>query len=864
LTDSSVVVPARTAQRDLFGLRVTAAGDPSSVRRGEPVTVGIPCPRGLVRDSASVVMRGPEGELGVQHEVLDSWADGSIRWLLLDFQANPPSEYIVGLDPERKVSHQYGAGLAVRRSSDGFTVDTSTGVFRCSGSGPFRIEQEDTAQTVVATSLGLEGRDAHGQPLDIRTSEWILETEGSIRSTIRATGTIGSRRVGELEFTARVHFFAGLPVVRCELTVTNPSPAAHTGGCWELGDAGSVFFKDLSFRLTSSRAPAFVSCVPESGAAPVQAQSHLELFQDASGGDHWDSPVHRNHGRVVPMRSRGYRIDTGSQVLTGLRATPIVWMNLEGSFVAVAMEHFWQNFPKAVECRGRDLVLGLFPRQAADVYELQGGEQKTHIFHAAFASDGVAAVPLGWVRDPAVAVIAPEWFASAEAVPYLTAKSSSTSIAYEQLVDAAIEGSDCLVAKRERIDEYGWRHFGDIYADHETVHAQEPAPLVSHYNNQYDAIAGFAYQFMRSGDERWWLGMQELARHVTDIDIYHTARDKAAYNGGLFWHTFHYRDAGLSTHRSYPRASGIFGGGPSNEHAYSTGLMLHYFMTGCAASRAAAIGLADWILRMDDGRLTVFRWLTRHDTGLASATGSPSYHGPGRGAGNAIAVLLNGHRLTGNRTYLIKAEQLLRRVIHPADDIARRSLPNVELRWSYIVFMQVLGRYLDDKAEREECDDCFAYARESLLHYARWMAEHEHPYLDRPEILEYPTETWAAQDMRKSEVFFFAARYATGDERAQFTERGEFFYTESLRQLRQQPRPTLARPLVILMTCGFRHDGLRQATPAPGLTRSAVRAFGTPLLFVPQKEIARRRALLLGVAALPVMLASIVLVRVLF
>ena len=101
---------------------------------------------------------------------------------------------------------------------------------------------------------------------------------------------------------------------------------------------------------------------------------------------------------------------------------------------------------------------------------------------------------------------------------------------------------------------------------------QPDARLVSHYNNQYDAVAGFASQFLRTGDVRWWELMDDLARHVVDIDIYHTDRDKSAYNDGLFWHTSHYVDAGLSTHRSYPQSPRVGGGGPSNEHNYATGL----------------------------------------------------------------------------------------------------------------------------------------------------------------------------------------------------------------------------------------------------------------------------------------------------
>ena len=80
--------------------------------------------------------------------------------------------------------------------------------------------------------------------------------------------------------------------------------------------------------------------------------------------------------------------------------------------------------------------------------------------------------------------------------------------------------------------------------------------------------------------------MRELAAHVIDIDIYHCDRDKTAYNRGLFWHTVHYVDADTATHRSYPKAGKVCGGGPSCEHNYTTGLMLHYFLTGDPRSPA--------------------------------------------------------------------------------------------------------------------------------------------------------------------------------------------------------------------------------------------------------------------------------------
>jgi hypothetical protein len=826
-------------------VRVAVPGDARARRSGEPVSVGVPLPRGAWRTGQRIALRGPAGDVPLQAEVLESWADGSARWVLIDFAADAPADYTLVCDRDT-LSFQAADGIRARQETRELSIVTGDIVFRVPRRGPFRIETTPGAD-VAASSLALSAIGADGQPLATDVEDARLESAGPIRTVALVSGTIGPARQPRLRFTARAHFFRGSAVVRCELTLTNPAAAGHPGGCWELGDAGSVLIRDVSLRLTAARECRGAFCRPEPGIAPSAGPFAFELVQESSGGEHWQSPVHRNRDNQVPMQHRGYRLRASGREVTGLRATPVAWMDVENGRLALAMEHFWQNFPKALECRGRDLVLRLFP-QGADLHEFQGGEQKTHVFHAAFGRDTVTAEPLAWAGQPALAAPGPDWFARAEAVPYLAPANRSAPSLYDEMVGAALDGPDSFEAKRERIDEYGWRNFGDIYADHETVHAKEPAPVVSHYNNQYDAIAGFACQFMRSGDPRWWRGMAELAGHVADVDIYHTDADKAAYNGGLFWHTCHYRDAGRSTHRSYPRADGIAGGGPANEHAYSTGLMLHYFLTGCRQSREAAIGLADWILRLDDGRLTMFRWLTRRETGLASVTASQAYHGPGRGAGNAITVLLNAYRLTGNRAYQAKAEALIRRTIHPADDIAARELLDAERRWSYTVYLQALGHYLDDKVARGELDEAYAYGRASLLHYARWMVAHEYPYLDRPDLLEYPTETWAAQDMRKSEALLYAARHAPEAERGAFVERATFFYDASLGTLRQMPTRTLARPLVILMTCGFRLAGFLRAAPAPEPAVDA--AFGSPARFEPQKAVARRRARIVAGAGL--------------
>jgi hypothetical protein len=828
----------------------------------------------------------------VQTRVLDRWPDGSVRWLLLDWQASVEGEatYRLRLAAEGESAPPGAGGLRASEQAGVVTVDTGAAQFQLRAAGPFPF----AAATVGGGRAIDEARtrftveDDAGVVHEPRVGAVRLEESGPVRAAVRLEGEVeAAGREPLVRFVARLHFFAGAATVRFDLTLHNPRRAEHPGGLWDLGDPGSVYIRDaaLTLALPGGEGGAVVRCSPEAGAPFQTVPPPVELYQDSSGGENWRSTNHVNRKRAVPNSFCGYRLRADGAERTGRRATPVLSLTRAGRTLAIAVPHFWQNFPRAALATADALVLRLFPRQYADVHELQGGEQKTHTFYAALAPDGVTEEPLAWCRAPLLPHAAPPWYCATGAVPYLTPRADDPNAEYLKLVDAAIEGDDTFERKREVIDEYGWRHFGDIWGDHEAVFHKGPMPLVSHYNNQYDPVAGFAYQFLRSGDARWWHPLDELARHVIDIDIYHTDRDKSAYNHGLFWHTYHYVDADTATHRSYPRhgtiAAGpapgagqtdvgadlpwsprkgkVIGGGPSDEQNYTTGLMLHHFLTGSAASREAAVELAQFVIDMDDGRKTVFHWLAGGATGQASSSGDPLYHGPGRGAGNSVNGLLDGHRLTGEPRFLAKAEELIRRCIHPADNLARRDLLNAERRWYYTVFLQALGRYLDYKAERGELDTMYAYGRASLLHYARWMAEHEYPFLDKPELLEYPTETWAAQDMRKSEVFKLAAKHASGAERARLLERSEFFFRSSTGSLAGLPTRTLARPVVLMLSYGFMHAYFQHnpdiTAPPPDATPQD---FGRPEEFVPQKVRAKKRLKLLAGATAVVGLAGFV------
>jgi hypothetical protein len=819
---------------------ITVSADPALPpvrRRGEPVAIGVACPRAAVPWSARWALTDQRGRhVPVQTTPLDRWGDGSVRWLLAEFDADVDVDgsSCYALAPDDVTD---GAGDTVSIEPTAETMRVSTGAVtvevRRRGPGFFAAAEVDGSPLLESTAIVAE--DRHGTRCHFHVQQAEVERAASLRAVIRVDGQlVDQARRPLLDATLRLHFFAGLGTVSAELSVTNPRAARHPGGRWDLGDPGSVLLRDLSIAIVPIRnddADVWGSLDATDRMGPAGAR--FEVHQESSGGREWQHVNHVTRDNIVPARFRGFRAMRGEREIEGLRAAPIVSTGGGDRRISVALPRFWELFPKAIAADAGRTVLSMFPRASGDLHELQGGERSTVRFAVCFGRDTVTAEPLAWIRSPLQVSADPIAYRQGGAWAPLGAGSARSADDYETLVDTAIRGPESFFDRREAIDEYGWRNFGDLHADHEGA-------LVSHYNNQYDAIAGFITRFARSADYRWRVLADDLARHVADVDLYHTARDRAAYNGGYFWHTEHYRPAGTATHRAYSKLTGSSGGGPCSEHNYTTGLMLHYFLTGSERSRLAVIQLANWVIDMDDGRKSRFRWIDRRDTGLASVTRSPDFHGPGRGAGNSINALIDAHRLTGDPRYLAKAEALVARCVHPADDPAAIDPLDAENRWSYTVFLQALGKYLEYRADRGLVDAHYEYARTVLVAFAMWMLAHERPYLDTPERLEHPTETWAAQDIRKAAVLEFAARHAAdAGLRSRFQSRADSFVDYAITALVNSPTGRLTRPLVLLLAYGFQRPILDPplATSSAGVTPISRELF-TPL----RQRVARRLA----------------------
>jgi hypothetical protein len=827
----------------LLSLVIQSAGP---IQGEQPVTVGIPFPRGQVTDPTVLFLLDGQGhEVPLQTLPLARWPDGSVKWLLLDFLlGSVPQEGAVWALGRRSNGPTHHPGkLHVEETPEEVVVDTGTVTFCLNRRTPRPLPRvlvggEDLLDTEASRLLLQDPKGRLGTP---RVERVGLEDSGPVRATVRLEGTFTGRV--RCRFLARLCFFAGTGLMRVRLTLHNPNRARHKGGLWDLGDPGSLFFRDLSLELAlRDSAPTKMTWKAEPGHSPRCGEAGpLEIYQDSSGGENWQSKNHLNRHGQVPCSFRGYRVRAAGREEVGLRASPVLSLQGRRGGLTVAVPEFWQQFPKALEAEGRLLRVRLFPEQCGALFELQGGEQKTHTVWVHFSSKAnESAGALDWVHQPAQVQAPAEWYAASEALAPFIPGSAGAHTPLEALLSDAVSGPGRLSARREIIDEYGWRNYGEVFADHEAAYYDGPQPIVSHYNNQYDVVLGTLLHYLRTGETAWLELGDPLARHVIDIDIYHTDRDKAAYNGGLFWFTDHYKTAATCTHRTYSQANcrrgdRSYGGGPSSAHNFTTGLLHYYYLTGDPNARAAVVGLADWVLRMDDGRRNLLGLLDEGPTGLASATFQLEYQGPGRGVGNSVNALLDGWLVTGQRRYLDKAEGLIRRCIHPADDVAARDLLNVELRWSYTVCLSALARYLRLKAEVEELDFLYAYAQASLVMYATWMLDHELPYFDQVEKLEFPTEVWAAQELRKANVLRLAAAHAEEPLRSRFLGRGEELADRAWSDLLRFESRTAARALAIVMVEGLQDQAIRQEGVKPAPRPDREYDFGVPEAFVPQK-----------------------------
>jgi hypothetical protein len=782
------------------------------------VQFGLPIKQGLVWDAQGIDLRLGKTQLNCHINPTGFWADNSIRWVNVQAQV-------------------VKSGTVTLRFDNNVVTQAPSDLFACKQLPPLAknaLYKHQALPLTMSVELTLV---AHASPIEISEVHTKFEA-GELVNTYDISGEfiVESK---QLLFTCNIQECALTNEISIEARLHNPSAAAHVGGTWDLGDKNSVIIDSFSlvFSSLNSKTKLLLQDNASSSSQKIVNSDHFILSQFGSGSANWQSPIHWNEHKQSTVAKQGFELLCNEGELeTGLRAEPVVLISSDDSFIQIALDGFWQNFPIVLSGEAGKHKWQLLSKDT----ELQGGESKTWKIHCRSANtkntDETSNLLAG---NKAEVRFHADYINQCEVFPHITLSKSPSKLS--PFIQLGIESQQSFFHKRENKDVYGWRNYGDLDADHEAVNAPDDSYFISHYNNQYDPLMGMTLQFLHSGNPKWLSLIHPLNQHIQDIDIYDTSEDKSEYNGGLMWHTDHYLSAETSTHRSNSKHHAhayegfLGGGGPGGQHCYTSGLALQYRLFSDESAKRKVEQLCKWVRCFYNGGGSVaertFRLLTidfKQNVLTNIGIKAPGYKYPlDRGTGNYLVALLDYFDVSEDSNVLDEMGHVIRNTFHPNEDIELRDLKNIEKSWFYTVYLQAVVRYLLLKETRQSIDDDYWYARYALMHYGRWMLSNESFYLSKAEQLEFPNDTWCAQDTRKMNLFCYFF-YFDSTQSEIYLQTAKEYYQYIVGHMEKSKEAHFTRILALLM----QNDGVTQKF---GLDQAEISSPRSPIVFEEKK-----------------------------
>jgi hypothetical protein len=338
-----------------------------------PITTGVPFPRGKLTGAEHCRLlddRGAEQPLQVQVAATWEAERKSVRWLTIDFLAEPGRKYALefGDDVVRRAP---ATPLAVAQKAD---AEVSTGALRVdfSASGPSALRSiavdldgDGSIGPEEAVAAGpAEGEhyylDQSGQRFssarDGADRHVVVEVSGPVRACVRVDSFYtGSRGERIAKYRTRYHFFAGLPLVKV---------------IDELGFIGSTKqtrFADIGFALdvkvnTAGRR-VIVDASGEPGNQPLDmpwqvgtqsVASFQKTFRHYGNPEH-EAAVVQTSAQQAKTLAQPERMGEWMQVSDDRRA------------VTGSLRWFWQQFPKEWEATPNQLTLHLWSPRGGEL-----------------------------------------------------------------------------------------------------------------------------------------------------------------------------------------------------------------------------------------------------------------------------------------------------------------------------------------------------------------------------------------------------------------------------------------------------------------------------------------------------------------
>lgn len=552
-----------------------------------PVTSGVPFAKGVLGSDRHLRLLDAQGrEVPLQTETLGRWPDGSVKWALLDFQAEGSK---VG-----QYRLEYGSEVSRQNFPSSLEVTANEGEIRVA-TGPLRFTVDKRRfgllssltvgdQAVISATdpslLELTGADGTRYTSLQAPKEVEVEEAGPLRATVRVSGhyrAADGRRL--FAYTVRLHAYAGQRFVRIE----------HTWG----GDFGEAeeFTEFVSIRALRLRLPLVAAATSAGrrwvlGGGAGQPQSFTES-QPVHLRQHTDDHFTIQEGEAA-IRAEGKRSPGWGEWQDGVRR------------VTLAVRDFWQTYPKDLTVKEEGFELGICPPLRSDEYAaakgtvdayrlyyyLQGGfyrfrqgmSQTQDIWLEAAPESEVRSAVVQTQRQPLLAMTPAEWYTDSKALGELAGPGKAGLLA--EYDHAFAHGFDAYMEDREFQRSYGMLNFGDWYGER----------MIDWGNSEYDTQHAFLMQFLRTGESSYFLAGEQMEWHNRDVDTIHFNRD-ASRVGGVYHHSIgHVGDYYVQS--PVPK-EGIVTGILTVDHVWVRGHLGYYFLTGDRRSLETARMIAN-------------------------------------------------------------------------------------------------------------------------------------------------------------------------------------------------------------------------------------------------------------------------------
>jgi hypothetical protein len=485
-----------------------------------PLTVGVPFPRGRLKSPDQVEVWLGEVQLPTQRAATGNWPDGSVRWLLLDFQGDydGTAEQMIEVrwgDGRRAADAQ--TGIRLERTDEGIAFDNGRlgGLIGRDGDLlSLALDGEQLLGPAEWKGFQVVGSDgaAFRSGADA-TAELTIATEGPLRSVIRARGKHGNETGSLLDYDIRWTIRAGQPYLELDYSFTN---------CEE---TERETLKAISCTMRFKQADAVCGSANQPiGKAPQAEMSFMDERRIGEGSP--ESLVMAAHCWVARQTAEG-----------GL---------------AVSVRHAIQNAPKRLVAAPDELRIDLLPPDAEPLVLEQGMAKTHHLFLLACGPDQAGEIDreVYLFEQPPRPALDPEWVNECEVFdrvfpprPFRATLSPDCVGANGREYPRIESMLQDLMDQRPR--GLGMLHFGDEPNFEYTAQRRGGDDIVWN-NNEYDTGRALFVQWARTGEQRFFDSAVAAVEHWMDVDVIHHSANPMV-RGGLAAHSAYHTRGRLVT-----------------------------------------------------------------------------------------------------------------------------------------------------------------------------------------------------------------------------------------------------------------------------------------------------------------------------